>query len=68
VALGKSAKVIWVDIFYAPRVYFAVSDVSGFDEFFQPRCCGWVDLVVVGAHQYNLVLPQRKQKFPARAG
>jgi hypothetical protein len=46
-ALSKSFEVVWGDIFYAPIIYYAVGDVSLFNQFAQPSSRFWVILVVI---------------------
>ncbi len=48
VALSKSSKLIWADIFDAPFVHDARGDHVARNQFAQPCRGEWVDLVVVG--------------------
>jgi hypothetical protein len=50
VALGVTTKVIGFHVLDAAVVDIARCDVSGPDEFAQPRRREWIELVVVGAH------------------
>jgi hypothetical protein len=50
VALGESAQVAWVNIFYAPFIHNAGRNVPGVNQVAQPLGGRWVNLVVIGRH------------------
>jgi hypothetical protein len=62
VALIKSQKVNWSDIFYAPIINIAVCNVTLLNKFPQPCSGFWVNFVVISCHLPTLTnaLPDRK--------
>jgi hypothetical protein len=59
-ALNKSGKVVWSDIFDAPFVDFARRDQVVIGELAQPCRGEWVVFVVVGAHAADLINSPRQ--------
>ena len=66
-ALSKTGKFVWGDIFYAPFIYDTISDVPLFYQFAQP-CCGFgvVFVVICGQWQVSLVEIFRDQSAAFR--
>jgi hypothetical protein len=50
-ALGKSHKVIWLDIYDAPGIDHARRNRPGTDQVFQPFRGVWIIFVIIGYHQ-----------------
>ena len=64
VALSKSSKLIWSNIFDAPFIHDAGRDVASGDQFAEPSRSEWVDLVVIGAGH----LPPHRSRQPGGGG
>lgn len=47
VALRVSSKIAWENVFDGPFVDVSGANKSGCDQVAEPRCCKWVDFVVV---------------------